>query len=201
MKTLEEKAKHAACVRRWYASNPVRAAEIAKRSRNKNIVNRRASEIAYRELPSSRAAALNRATAWRLANPERYKANMERAAMKNAVKARARSAKWKRDNPERAKVNAIEYQHRRRVRMNGNGAIDQACKTFVRVVKLVDSYSCVYCLERHVGVPEVDHAVPIARGGTHTMDNLVLSCKLCNASKGARTPEEFAAYKIRRIAA
>ena len=42
---------------------------------------------------------------------------------------------------------------------------------------------CAYC-----GAPAgtVDHVVPLARGGTNSLDNLVACCAECNASKGAR---------------
>lgn len=32
----------------------------------------------------------------------------------------------------------------------------------------------------------VDHVVPLARGGTHDLDNLVLACMGCNCRKGVR---------------
>ncbi len=37
---------------------------------------------------------------------------------------------------------------------------------------------------------EVDHIVPVARGGTNDIDNLQILCRRCNASKGARLPNE-----------
>lgn len=44
---------------------------------------------------------------------------------------------------------------------------------------------CVYC-----GDPSehADHVIPIARGGDHTIDNLVPSCAKCNYSKGSKLP-------------
>lgn len=38
----------------------------------------------------------------------------------------------------------------------------------------------------------VDHVQPLAKGGKHEADNLVISCRPCNARKAARDPEEFA---------
>lgn len=32
----------------------------------------------------------------------------------------------------------------------------------------------------------IDHVVPLSRGGTDDLDNLVLACNVCNARKGAR---------------
>lgn len=37
-----------------------------------------------------------------------------------------------------------------------------------------------------------DHYVPLAKGGSNTVDNLVVSCPKCNMSKKAKDPYEFA---------
>jgi hypothetical protein len=39
---------------------------------------------------------------------------------------------------------------------------------------------------------QIDHVIPKSRGGSNKIDNLVLACGKCNASKNARTPEEWA---------
>lgn len=49
---------------------------------------------------------------------------------------------------------------------------------------------CAYCQspEALMGVTfEVDHIVPEAAGGATVLDNLCLSCPMCNRHKGART--------------
>jgi len=54
-----------------------------------------------------------------------------------------------------------------------------------------DHYRCRYC-NKPVGKGEYefDHIFPYSRGGGNTANNLVVACKTCNRSKGARTPEE-----------
>lgn len=39
--------------------------------------------------------------------------------------------------------------------------------------------------------PELDHVVPLTRGGWHKPDNLRLLCRACNMSKGARLDSEW----------
>lgn len=49
---------------------------------------------------------------------------------------------------------------------------------------------CGYCLTRQEYVPwplEIEHIVPLSRGGTNDEDNLWLSCRSCNAFKGIQT--------------
>jgi 5-methylcytosine-specific restriction endonuclease McrA len=42
-------------------------------------------------------------------------------------------------------------------------------------------------LDRHYrSTPELDHIIPLARGGPHTVENLTPSCQFCNRSKCAR---------------
>lgn len=38
---------------------------------------------------------------------------------------------------------------------------------------------------------EIDHFVPMSRGGTDNMDNYAPACKSCNGCKGTQTVEEF----------
>jgi 5-methylcytosine-specific restriction endonuclease McrA len=54
-----------------------------------------------------------------------------------------------------------------------------------------DGRKCCYCGVHQRRGLHVDHKVPISRGGTNDMSNLVLACSSCNLSKGARTPEEW----------
>lgn len=58
-----------------------------------------------------------------------------------------------------------------------------------------DNYTCQYC---HVigGILEVDHVIPISRGGTNELSNLVTACRRCNRQKKDKTPEEFEAWKL-----
>ena len=42
-------------------------------------------------------------------------------------------------------------------------------------------YRCAYCHKRTK--LEVDHVIPISKGGNHTADNVVPACRSCNASK------------------
>lgn len=41
------------------------------------------------------------------------------------------------------------------------------------------------------GAWEVDHSIPISRGGTHHLNNLVPACVECNRSKQDLTSPEF----------
>lgn len=58
-----------------------------------------------------------------------------------------------------------------------------------------DGHRCQYC-----GAPaeNIDHVIPRSRGGSHSWDNVVASCKRCNTAKEDRLLEETA-FRLRRI--
>lgn len=80
---------------------------------------------------------------------------------------------------KRAKVNGVEYQ-----------TID------VMAVLERDGWRCQMCgkdtprkyrgTTRH-NAPEIDHQVPISRGGGHTWDNVQCACRGCNAKKSNKS--------------
>jgi hypothetical protein len=54
----------------------------------------------------------------------------------------------------------------------------------------LDGPHCIYC----GGSPQVvDHVVPVILGGPNYLDNLVLSCRSCNALKSGALDEEWLA--------
>tara|TARA_B100000408_G_scaffold117945_1_gene96235 strand:- start:1022 stop:1561 length:540 start_codon:yes stop_codon:yes gene_type:complete len=50
-----------------------------------------------------------------------------------------------------------------------------------------DRYTCVYCgAEGKNAELQIDHVVPVAKGGSHHIANLVAACRSCNQSKGVK---------------
>lgn len=51
---------------------------------------------------------------------------------------------------------------------------------------------CFYCgVDLSDSVKTVDHKVPVSRGGTNALTNLVISCLACNSQKGSKTCREY----------
>ncbi|AFZ58974.1 HNH endonuclease [Anabaena cylindrica FACHB-243] len=61
----------------------------------------------------------------------------------------------------------------------------------VRVrVRTQANHQCGYCrsLQKYVlGILEIEHIIPKAKGGTDDEENLWLACRLCNSYKGTQT--------------
>ncbi len=55
-----------------------------------------------------------------------------------------------------------------------------------------DGWACVYC-GKGSGSLTCDHVLPVSRGGSSTLDNLVTACLACNTAKATKTPEEWRA--------
>lgn len=54
----------------------------------------------------------------------------------------------------------------------------------------LDRFVCSYCgsdVPQLIGMRNVDHVMPLARGGRHRVENLVPACRRCNSMKRART--------------
>lgn len=60
------------------------------------------------------------------------------------------------------------------------------------------NYTCANCGHRDPlrKTLNVDHIVPMSRGGTNSVDNLQALCKTCNSSKGNKLPREWDGSKV-----
>lgn len=56
-----------------------------------------------------------------------------------------------------------------------------------RAVFARDGHRCQYC---NRAAENIDHVVPRSRGGAHSWDNVVASCRSCNSRKEDRLPSE-----------
>lgn len=62
----------------------------------------------------------------------------------------------------------------------------------------IDLYSkktCYYC-NLYVSKKKrtIDHKTPLKKGGSHSVNNIVMACRKCNCSKGSKTEKEFRRY-------
>jgi 5-methylcytosine-specific restriction endonuclease McrA len=107
----------------------------------------------------------------RLTHPERVR------EIARACRARNREAVR-----ERAKKGAVV----RRARLCGvRIKVDKISLRELAELKATFDGKCAYCL--CADAEAFDHVEPIARGGAHSLDNLVPACTRCNSSKNART--------------
>lgn len=193
---------------RWRAANPEKIAAINARYRAKHreqiaekaaryrAINQevlRAKKAAWYQANKERVKARHQARAeeiaayqreWRAKNPmyhrEHEEANRERRAEQHAA--------WAKANPDKRAI----VKHRRRVRVRGNGSFLRTPRDRVRRLARQRG-CCFYCGDRLApgrGTQE-DHVIPVARGGTDGVGNVVYACEWCNVSKGSKTIMEW----------
>lgn len=178
------KAELAARSRAYYWANVEACRERARlraaetRATAPDVV--RAYKRAQRLLHLEEARASARAR--RLANLERERARARAWGAAHAELVRLKVKAWRAAHPAEVKAATHAQNMKRRA----------ACFTQVAnpptpaQLRALLKDPCLYC-----GAPaeHVDHFIPLSRGGTHDLDNLVAACKACNLSKGAKLPD------------
>lgn len=98
-----------------------------------------------------------------------------------------------------AKQHAKENQHiaikrhaLRRLRIEATIESESAIADFIKLIRNSKWVYCYYCDKRIPGKKaHIDHIVPLARGGSHSPDNLCASCAPCNQTKSAKLISEW----------
>ena len=212
-----------------------RVAEAARRHRDTAEYNRKERE---RYATSDKKALSNKA--WNERNSDKVKEYEKRRGPERSLykkryckeyyirhmsKAKAAAAEQRRKNPEYCKTQVKLWRNpgkhkvhlvRRRTRKMNAGAVSAEALTHV-----FQATCCAYC-----EVPfepegsrslQVEHILPLARGGTNHKSNFAAACQFCNCSKHDKilyyewlppgltreqyfTPEEVEAYRVGEVA-
>lgn len=124
--------------------------------------------------------------AWRLKNTEherQYRAN-------NSDRISANFARWASNNTEMVKATQARFRERNRNKRRNQEHLRRVRKTDSSA-KLVTERDlrklllkpCIYCGAKSA---HIDHIIPLARGGTHSVGNLAPACQWCNLSKNSK---------------
>jgi 5-methylcytosine-specific restriction endonuclease McrA len=125
---------------------------------------------------------------WVAANKERHKAYLEAYRESHREVQRQRTKDWRKKN--KLRVTAYSASRRKKIRSTRQ-AEDVGILAFYRLAGSGSEQGCYYCRSRFHGTAEVDHIVPLERGGKHNSNNLCLACTPCNRRKHAKLPSEF----------
>lgn len=95
-----------------------------------------------------------------------------------------RTKLWRKNNPEQTKAhNALRRSRRKKALIS-----DLTPEDWIQI--LHDSNGkCFYCGDERI--LQIEHKIPLSRGGNHTKENIVAACAPCNYRKGTKTSEEF----------
>ena len=92
-------------------------------------------------------------------------------------------------SPNRNAVRRAMHERRRARQLGASGSY-----TYVEWLDLVAQYDgrCAYCGDSETPL-DADHRVPLSRGGSNSIENLLPACRTCNLRKHTLTDDEFRA--------
>lgn len=143
-----------------------------------------------------RVCAKNARREWRTANPD-YQREWREAHPGYAAE---RLAEWQAANKERMAEHYAAYYQRNRVARDAKDRNRRALRMQAEgthgLRELQQMHEdqgglCAYCETPLNNGYDVDHMIPLVRGGCNDWTNLALACATCNRRKGSMTAEEF----------
>jgi len=157
--------------------------EFQKKYAQKNAEKLRDYQKKYRQENAER---LNESSKkWGQENAEKKREANKRHYQENKARYRELQQKWQQENPERLKALSCNSYARRRARKVQNGIYKVTNKDLVRMYEK----PCVFCGE-HENI-QIDHVIPIAKGGVHGIGNLQTLCQSCNSKKSDKYMMQF----------
>jgi len=123
--------------------------------------------------------------AYYYANYERFKESKKAYREANLDRRKKYYKEYMTANPEKNR----EKSSARRAKILSNGVF----KITNKDLKKLYNSSCLYCgSKKHI---QMDHIIPIIKGGRHSIGNLAPACGKCNQSKGAKLLIEWRGKK------
>ncbi len=147
--------------------------------------------------PSKKYAAQAR---YRKTHPEVQRGVYKRWVEANPEKRRASYARWAKENAEKRRASRIKYEQSHVAEIAARRAVYRAryaqasgshTADDIRAQYEKQEGRCFYCRMELNGRYQVDHMVPLSRGGSNDPDNLCCACAFCNSRKGKKTHSEF----------
>lgn len=192
-------------VKAWGEANPQKRAKLKAeyRRRHKEELTKKDRDRYWKYRDESRKKsqqwylknreyAAQKAKEWRQKNRERYRElgrlKARRYAEKNPERVRATVAAWRKANKDKL----AHYASTRRVRKIGNGGT-HTLQEWKDLVKKFNG-KCFYCADPERPVTK-DHLIPISKGGTDDIENIVPACRNCNSEKGSLTADQYLSRK------
>lgn len=126
-----------------------------------------------------------RVDTWKKQNPKRVRASQRKYRSTHADQISQRSKVYRESRPDLRRAT----KHRRRALMaNAEGS---HTPKDIRRLYIEQKGLCAYCSKRLRGQYDVEHVLPLSRGGSNYPSNLALVCDPCNTSKGNKTLREW----------
>ena len=173
---------------RWRKRHPERSRAAVAKCRLLHLEQYRESgrKSALKYAAEHREQERIRAAQWRKYNPEKSRQGDRVQYLKDRNAVMEYNRKYREENPERV---TIWRRNRRGRKRSGAGRIT---RRFVLSLFSSQNGKCIAC---HVDFAktgyDIDHIIPLSKGGEHSEMNIQLLCPTCNKRKFNRTMEQF----------
>ena len=184
-KDAEREYKH-----QWYLAH--RAETLKKDAKWREAHPEKMREYQERYYATNRDLAIERARKWREANRSRFNEQNRAYYERNRTKIlKAKKAAY--DAGSKRKTKGGIYSANRRANQAANGG--KLTEEDLKAQFELQDGKCFYCgvllFASFETSYEIEHKVPISKGGSSDISNVVLSCRKCNRRKHAKTDAEF----------
>lgn len=123
-----------------------------------------------------------RVKAWNKANPGKHEVANKKYRAANREKVNERAREWHRNR--RSFISVIKQKLRRNKRRSLERAAEGwFCPCDIRFIFRRQYGYCAYCDRSLENGFEIDHVIPLSKGGSNWRHNLALACADCNRRK------------------
>jgi 5-methylcytosine-specific restriction endonuclease McrA len=156
----------------WYRENPDKGKDTRRHNYLQNKQRRKEKQREYR-----------------LANKAKLQAAKKAWCEANREKKRELDLTWQRENRQKVLVYRKVSEHKRRAQKLKSGGSYTACE----INKLMHKQRarCACCKTSIAAIYEIDHIMPLSKGGSNDIVNIQLLCPPCNRRKSAKHPIQF----------
>lgn len=187
--------------RQRYLKNPAAFKDRAKIRYLDNKPDILAKQKEWRQRTKDRRAEVKKA--WALLNRDKVREIARNGYYRRGdkIKKSEYGRAWRLANPDKVAESQRRYHRNhpevRRAQAAARRAISKEdFRTAIANLIVIQQGRCYWCNQKYGSKFELDHIIPLARGGEHRPGNFALSCRRCNRSKGAKLPAEFAGRLI-----
>ncbi len=183
------KARCKVCENELIRNNPHNAEyqkEWAEKNKEKTRKYARDHQRRKRSDPEKHALMIEYERERRKLYPELYRDYSRQFRKNNPEKVNAYNRRYYAKHAEWGRVSSLIRHHRRR-------GIKKHYHTAEDIVSLYEQQKgkCWWCEQELNNKFEIDHRIPVSKGGSNALNNIVLSCQFCNRSKHNHMPWEW----------